>query len=162
VERRENSDVNSVRLEGALFGELFRGDPRPTSRAYLLPVGTSLPGATIFYNTGNFSQQRLWDRNFFLQGSIEHAFSRRWVLQGNAKYNRSYLRYLDPTYLGAEGKYEDIFNQQETYGSLSLLYRAFERLSFSASGDLSSATMEADRTGFLTPTRPYLTIGRCR
>ena len=152
VERRENSDVNSVRLEGALLGD-FSAATHGQLRAYYYRSERGLPGATIFYNTENFSQQRLWDRNFFLQGNIEHAFSRRWVLQGNAKYNRSYLRYLDPTYLGAEGKYEDIFNQQETYGSLSLLYRAFERLSFSASGDLSSATMEADRTGFLTPTR---------
>jgi outer membrane cobalamin receptor len=152
VERRENSDVNSLRLEGALFGD-FSAATQGQLRAYYYRSERGLPGATIFYNTENFSQQRLWDRNFFLQGNIEHAFSRRWVLQGNAKYNRSYLRYLDPTYLGAEGKYEDIFNQQETYGSLSLLYRAFEQLSFSASGDMSSATMEADRTGFLTPTR---------
>lgn len=152
VERRENSDVNSLRLEGALFGD-FSAATQGQLRAYYYRSERGLPGATIFYNTGDFSRQRLWDRNFFLQGSMEHAFSHRWALQGNAKYNRSYLRYLDPTYLGAEGKYEDVFNQQETYGSLSLLYRPFERLSFSASGDLSSATMEANRTGFITPTR---------
>jgi len=122
-------------------------------RAYFYQSERGLPGATIFYNTENFSSQRLWDRTFFVQGNMEHTFSREWVIQGNVKYNRGYLHYLDPLYLGAEGKYEDIFNQHEAYGSLALLYRAFDRLSFSGSSDLSSATMYANRKGFATPTR---------
>jgi len=84
---------------------------------------------------------------------MEHTFSREWVIQGNVKYNRGYLHYLDPLYLGADGKYEDIFNQHEAYGSLALLYRAFDRLSFSGSSDLSSVTLHANRKGFATPTR---------
>lgn len=152
MERRENSDVNSLRVEAALFGN-FSLNTKADLRAYYYQSERGLPGATIYYNTENFSKQRLWDRTFFLQGNIEHAFSNKWIIQGNAKYNRGYLRYLDPTYLGAGGKYEDIFNQHETYGSVSLLYRAFQRLSFSGSTDLSSATMHAERTDFPTPTR---------
>ena len=124
MERRENSDVNSLRVEAALFGN-FSLNTKADLRAYYYQSERGLPGATIYYNTENFSKQRLWDRTFFLQGNIEHAFSNKWIIQGNAKYNRGYLRYLDPTYLGAGGKYEDIFNQHETYGSVSLLYRAF-------------------------------------
>lgn len=152
MEKRENSDIHSLRLEGALFVD-FTSSTKGDLRAYFYQSERGLPGATIFYNTKNFSRQRLWDRTFFVQGSVEHAFSREWMIQGNAKYNRGYLRYLDPTYLGAGGKYEDIFNQNETYGSLTLLYRAFDKLSFSGSSDLSSATMHADRTDFATPVR---------
>lgn len=152
MERRQNSDVDNLRLEGALSAD-FSTTTKGNLRVYYYQSERGLPGATIFYNTENASRQRLWDRTFFVQGSVEHIFSRKWVLRGDAKHNRGYLRYLDPAYLGAGGKYEDIFNQYETYGSLSLLYRAFERLSFSTSSDLSSATMHADRKGFTTPTR---------
>jgi len=152
MERRRNSDVNSLRLEGALFADLTAAT-QGELRAYFYQSERGLPGATIFYNTENFSSQRLWDRTFFVQGNMEHTFSREWVIQGNVKYNGGYLQYLDPLYLGAEGKYEDVFNQHEAYGSLALLYRAFDRLSFSGSSDLSSATMYANRKGFATPTR---------
>lgn len=152
MERRENSDVNNLRLEGALFGN-FSMDTKAELRAYYYRSERGLPGATIYYNTENFSKQRLWDRTFFVQGNMEHAFSSEWIVQANAKHHRGYLRYLDPAYLGTGGKYEDIFNQHETYGSVSLLYRAFENLSFSGSSDLSSATMHAERTAFATPTR---------
>lgn len=152
IEQRENSDVNSLRVEGTLFAN-FTINTKADLRGYFYQSERGLPGATIFYNTDNYSKQRLWDRTFFLQGNIEHAFSNKWIIQGNAKYNRGYLRYLDPSYLGGDGKIEDIFNQHEMYGSLSLLYRAFERLSFSGSSDLSSATMHANREGFSAPTR---------
>ncbi len=152
METRKNSDVNSLRLEGALFAD-FSSATKGDLRVYYYQSERGLPGATIFYNTGNFSRQRLWDHTFFVQGNGEHAFSREWVLQANAKHSRGYLRYLDPTYLGAGGEYEDIFNQHETYGALSVLYRAFERLSFSASSDLITATMHARREAFTTPTR---------
>ncbi|MEA4918271.1 TonB-dependent receptor plug domain-containing protein [Proteiniphilum sp.] len=152
LERRNNTDVDNLRLEGALFAD-FSANTKGDLRAYYYQSERGLPGATIFYNTKNYSQQRLWDRTFFVQGNMEHIFSRKWIVKGNAKYNRGYLRYLDPAYQGAGGKYEDIFNQQETYGGVSVLYRAFERLSFSASSDLSSATMHAERKNFTTPTR---------
>lgn len=152
MEKRTNTDVDNLRLEGAIFADLSNAT-KSELRAYYYQSKRGLPGATIFYNTQNYSRQRLWDRTFFVQGNIEHTFSSKWIVQGNAKYNRGYLRYLDPAYLGAGGKYEDIFNQHETYGALSVLYRAFERLSFSASSDLSSATMHAERNTFATPTR---------
>lgn len=151
-ERRINSDVKNLRLETSLhvsFSARSRGD----LRLYYFSSERGLPGATIYYNTLHDAGQRLWDRNFFLQGHFEHTFSSKWVLQSDGKYQRGYLRYLDPTYLGVSGKVEDVFTQQENYGSLSALYRAFPNLSFSASTDLISATMHANRQGFVTPTR---------
>lgn len=152
MERRENSDVNNLRLEGTLFGN-FSLNTQAELRAYYYQTEKGLPGATIFYNTENFSRQRLWERTFFLQGNAEHVFTDRWILQASAKHNRGYLRYLDPAYLGGTGLYEDVFNQHETYGSVSLLFRALERLSFSGSTDISIATMNAERVAFPVPTR---------
>lgn len=152
VEKRENTDVKNLRLETALFADVSE-KTNANIRLYYYQSERGLPGATIFYNTGNFSKQRLWDRTFFVQGRFEHAFSPKWTFQANAKHNYGYLRYLDPAYLGASGKIDDVFHQNEIYGSVSALYRAFERLSFSASTDLSTATMHANRENFAIPTR---------
>lgn len=152
MERRINSDVESMRLESSLH-TLF--SPRSSSdlRLYYHTSERGLPGATIYYNTLHSAGQRLWERNFFIQGNFLHSFSSRWELQFNGKFSRGYLRYLDPTYLGAEGKIEDIFTQYERYGSLSTLYRALTNLSFSVSTDLVSSTLHANRQKFVTPSR---------
>lgn len=152
VEKRENSDVQNLRLEAALFAQisnLTKGD----IRVYYYESERGLPGATIFYNTKSFSKQRLWDKTFFAQAHLEHEFSTEWTLQADAKYNRGYLRYLDPTYLGESGEVEDIFNQNETYGSISTLYKPIQNLSISLGSDITSATMFSERESFVTPTR---------
>ncbi len=152
VEKRENTDVKNLRLETALFTDLSE-KTTGNIRLYYYQSERGLPGATIYYNTQNFSAQRLWDKTFFVQGHFEHAFSPKWLFQANAKYNHGYLRYLDPAYLGASGEIDDIFTQNEAYGSLSVLYRAFEKLSFAASTDLSTNTMQSNRKNFAIPTR---------
>ncbi len=153
VEQRENTDVNNLRLETALFVRISEKS-KGNLRVYYYQSERGLPGATIFYNTENFSKQRLWDRTFFTQGRFEHSFSWRWSVQINAKHNRGYLRYLDPTYLGSSGKMEDIFRQYESFGSVSALYRAFENVSVSISTDLSHSRMYSDRReNFATPAR---------
>ncbi|NLY23824.1 MAG: TonB-dependent receptor [Bacteroidales bacterium] len=151
-ERRINGDVENMRLESSLHAK-FSASSRGGLRLYYYSSERGLPGATIYHNTLHDAGQRLWDRSFFLQGHFEHALSCKWELQANGKFQQGYLRYLDPTYLGASGKVEDIFTQFERYGSLSALYRAFPNLSFSASSDLISATMHGNRQGFTTPTR---------
>ena len=152
VEKRENSDVQNLRLEAALFAQiskLTKGD----IRVYYYESERGLPGATIFYNSKSFSKQRLWDKTFFAQAHFEHEFSAKWNIQGDAKYNRGYLRYLDPTYLGESGKIEDIFNQNETYASISTLFKPIQNLSISLASDITSATMYSERESFATPTR---------
>lgn len=152
VERRENSDVNNIRLEGALYAN-FSQNTNADVRLYYYNSERGLPGATIYYNTQGYSKQRLWDETFFAQGHIEHSFNNKWSVKANAKYNHGYLKYIDPTYLGNENGIEDIFNQSEIYGSASVLYKAFNYISFSATTDLSSSTMTSNRKSFATPTR---------
>lgn len=152
VEKRENSDVQNLRLETALYADISR-NTKGDIRLYYYESERGLPGATIFYNTLSFSKQRLWDRTFFTQAHLEHEISAKWSIQADAKYNRGYLRYLDPTYLGAEGKIEDRFNQNETYASVSALYKPLQNLSFSMASDITSATMFSERESFATPSR---------
>jgi hypothetical protein len=57
IEKRENSDVSSLRLEGALFADLT-ASTQGQLRAYFYQSERGLPGATICYNTENCSRQR--------------------------------------------------------------------------------------------------------
>src|SRR5690554_1655 len=152
VEKRNNSDVNNLRLETAFFVDIDK-NTKGNIRLYYYKSERGLPGATIFYNTESYSKQRLWDRTFFAQTHIEHQFSSKWTMQLNAKYNRGYLRYLEPSYLGADGKIEDIFTQYESYASISTLYKLSQNLSLSLASDITSATMYSERETFVTPTR---------
>ena len=152
VEKRINSDVQNLRLEAAFFADISK-KTKGDIRVYYFQSERGLPGATIFYNTKSFSKQRLWDKTFFTQAHFEHEFSSKWAIQADAKYNRSYLRYLDPTYPGEAGKIEDVFNQNESYASISMLYRPTQSFSISIANDITSATMFSERESFSTPNR---------
>ena len=116
-----------------------------------------MPGATIFYNTLNFSSQRIWDRSAFVQGHYERNFNNIVALQLNAKYNYSFTHYLDPMYLGSEGKDESRYTQNEYYISGTVLYRPLSCLSFNLSQDAIINTLLADLVDFASPTR-YLSL----
>ncbi|MDD2243230.1 MAG: TonB-dependent receptor plug domain-containing protein [Dysgonamonadaceae bacterium] len=152
LEQRQNTDVKNLRLEGVLFGN-FSDSSNGNIRFYYYGSERGLPGATIYYNTDNFSKQRLWDKTFFTQAHYEKRISGKWSVQGNAKYNYGYVRYLDPTFLSAEGRLENIYKQNELYGSFSALYRAFENMSFSLATDVTHHTMSANLRNFANPTR---------
>jgi len=101
--KKEKYGRTNLRLEGATLRENIRKSSADI-RLYYYQSDRGLPGATIFYNTDGFSKQRLDENTFFVQAHYENALSQLWSIQANAKYNRGYVHYLDPTYLGSEGK----------------------------------------------------------
>lgn len=157
-ETRKNTDVQNFRLEGSLHAN-FSETESGYLKTYFYASERGLPGATILYNTDNFSTQRLWDNTFFVQAHYEKDFSKTLSMQLNSKFNHGFLHYLDTTYLNETGKMESIFRQNEYYASFSLLYRAFQGLSFSFATDgfinNMTANFETDALNneFATPTR---------
>ena len=151
IEMRENTDVQNLRTEATLYGS----DSVQSGyvKGYYYQSERGLPGATIFYNTQNFSSQRLWDRTAFAQGHYERKFGNKVAMQLNAKYNYAYTRYLDPMYLGSQGKDESIYHQHEGYLSGSVLYRPLAGLSFNLSQDASIASLLTSNASVLTPIR---------
>lgn len=133
-EIRKNSDVHNIRLEASLYGH-FDTKSSGFIKTYFYQSERGLPGATVFYNTDNFSSQRLWDRNFFTQAHYENILSPLFSIQFNAKYNHGYLHYSDTTYLNEAGRIESIFRQNEYYSSASLLFRPNHQFSVSLSTD---------------------------
>ena len=151
IEIRQNTDVQNLRAEAALYGS--DSVQNGYLKGYYYQSERGLPGATIFYNTQNFSSQRIWDRSAFLQGHYERNFANIVSLQLNAKYNYSFTHYLDPMYLGSEGKDENRYSQNEYYLSGAVIYRPISGLSFNLSQDGIINTLSADLDNFTSPTR---------
>lgn len=152
LEIRKNSDVQNLRLEGSVFAN-FSENESAYIKSYFYSSDRGLPGATILYNENAFTSQRINDRTFFTQAHYENNFSNVWKFQANAKYNNGYMNYVDSSYLGTSGVLKSTYRQEEYYGSASVLFRAFENLSFSASTDFALNTMNANSTDFADPDR---------
>lgn len=133
-EWRKNSDVRNVRLEGAMYAT-FSDKESGYLKAYFYDSKRGLPGATILYNEGAFTSQRLNDLTFFSQAHYAKEFSQLLSVQLNAKYHHGYVHYTDTAVLNEIGYEESRFNQNEYYASASVLYKAFPKLSFSLSAD---------------------------
>lgn len=143
LEQRQNTDVENLRVETTLYFNSLN-KTKANVKAYFYNSERGLPGATILNNIDNFSLQRMWDRNFFVQTHFEKDVSNVFSYQINAKYNNAFLHYLDPTYLNDLGRMESKYFQQEYYASFSALYRTFRMLSFSFSTDAFVNKMQAE------------------
>lgn len=151
VELRQNTDVENIRAEMALFGR--DSVQNGNVKVYFFQSERGLPGATVFYNSSNFSSQRITDRDLFVQGHFFRQLIPQVALQLNAKYQYSYTYYLDPVYLGSLGKDENIYHQQEGYLNAGVLYNALPSLSFSLNTDGIISTLNANLDNFACPIR---------
>lgn len=147
--RRDNSDIDSWHVEADLFGH-FDGGRELSAKAYYYASERGLP-TNILYN--DHAGQRLWDRNFFLQGKYERKYNSRWTLSATAKWNRSYNRYYDPVVYNTRGYDDDRYRQDEGYLSAVVLYRPLGCLSFSLAADGIVNTMNATLHDFAVPVR---------
>jgi len=158
TETRQNTDVQNIRLEGTLYAD-FSENESGYLKTYFYQSQRGLPGVAIFYNSENSSKQRIQDHSFFTQAHYEKEFSKAWAFKANAKWSSGYLKYEDPNYLDMDGRLENAYLQTEYYGSASVLYRAFQNLSFSASTDGAVSSLSSDRSDFAFPTRlSWLTV----
>ena len=130
--RRDNSDVQRLRIEGALFSDLGQNSTI-TTRAYWFQSEQGLP-ANILYNA-SAARERLWNRNGFVQSTLTTPVGDRLTLRFNAKYGITYTRYLDPKVSNTQGRTDNRYTEQEGYLSGVALYRIADCLSASAGVD---------------------------
>jgi len=131
-ETRQNTDVNTLRGELNLYG-LFRKGGTLAVKGGGLFSDRGLPGSIILYNPD--SNERLRERNAFLQGRYEKSFDEKWSLQGQIKYQYSYDKYHDEKEYYAGGEINDEYSQREYYGSVSGCFRPAEHWRLSLSED---------------------------
>ena len=148
--RRDNSDVQRLRLEGALFSDIGRNSTL-TTRAYWFQSEQGLP-ANILYNM-NAARERLWNRNGFVQSTLITPVNERLSLRFNAKYGITYTRYLDPKVSNTQGRTDNRYTEQEGYLSIVALYRLADRLSASAGMDGRLSDLDGNGADLARPTR---------
>lgn len=138
-EKRRNSDIQSLRLEGNLYGDLGKGG-NLRAKLYYYDSERGLPGSVILYS--HTASERLWDNNFFTQIHYDNRLNDYLMLQGQAKYNYSYSKYRDVNNKYSGGKQEDLNTQQEYYGSAGLLFTPLQSFTASLTTDLARSMLD--------------------
>jgi len=146
---RNNADVERFRLQAALFGK-FKGG-KWHAQAYSFLSYRGLPGA-IVANRFDFTQ-RIWDRDFFVQGSAEKKLSDKFTILVNGKYAYVYQRYLDPDYITTTGFLDNRFKEQEAYLSLAAKYKISRVWEAAFASDYTYQTLDANIYRFPYPNR---------
>ncbi len=146
---RDNSDVESLKLEANLFGK-FKNGGSLSFKVYGYDSERGLPGPDIFYNHNN-GTERAWDKNIFSQVQYIQSLSSKFDIQTNAKFDFSKINYEKINNL--EGRKENIYYQREYYLNLTLLYKINPDLSFSWANDGSYSNFENNFNDCVFPSR---------
>ena len=154
--KRVNSDLSALRTEADIAFQLNEKN-QINLKSYYYNSKRGLPGAIIFYNP--ISNQRLNEREMFVQGSWKSKLSSKSDLLINAKYELDKSYYLDPSYPNSYGRLENEFYQKEMYLSAALSYKIANdfKLSFVTDVFRNKLTREdIFAQNFASPTRNTL------
>ena len=146
---RENSDVDTKRVEANIYGNLQRGG-KLAFKANWMSSQRGLPGSVIYYNAE--ATERLWDEAGFVQAHYSKSYG-KWDLQGQMKYNYSWNKYSNTGEQFYNGVRTDYFTQKECYGSISARYNIGAALSAVISQDVFRNSLDASYENCLYPRR---------
>ena len=151
TETRKNGDVEAIRAEYGLFGDMQGGEWK--AKAYLYNSERGLPGTAV-RETGDFvHEDRQWDTNFFLQGSFRKHWG-NYSLQTNGKYAYDYLHYLSDPRLDVTTMYvNNHYRQHELYFSAANMLNILPFWSADVSVDFQWNKLNADLVNFVYPCR---------
>ena len=135
-EKRRDSDVESLMLEGNLYARPFGGFLSAKLHYYGSERG--LPGAVNLYNKEN--RERLWNRNAFAQAAYVRRLLGNTDMRVVLKYDHNYTRYRELSANYASGEQVDRNLQDEYY--MSLVLGSVGVWSCSVASDISYATLE--------------------
>lgn len=142
-EKRKNSDIQALHLEGNLYGDLGKAGAL-IGKVYYYDSERGLPGSVKLYanSNSNSNKERLWNNNFFTQLQYTNELRSNLSLQAHAKYNYSFSKYRDISKKYSSGKQEDLNTQEEYYGSVGVLYSPWKNFSASLTTDLAHNTLD--------------------
>ncbi len=149
-EKRRNSDIETFRTELNLFADWQRRG-RLQLKGYWFDSNRGLPGSIILYN--DYHEERLQNRNGFLQALYENQLSQQFTLKTQAKFDYARTRYRDFHNKYIDGRQTDVYTQREYYLSAVGLYRPHTSLSFSLAEDLFMNTLDATTPKCVFPER---------
>lgn len=151
TETRKNGDVEAIRAEYGLFGDMQGGEWK--AKAYLYNSERGLPGAAVRETGDLVHEDRQWDTNFFLQGSFRKHWG-NYSLQTNGKYAYDYLHYLSDPRLDVTTMYvNNHYRQHELYFSAANMLNILPFWSADVSVDFQWNKLNADLVNFVYPCR---------
>jgi len=159
---RKNGDVRAFRLETDIGGIITSAEQKITNsvdenlmdgewrvKAYFYDSERGLPGPAV---RNVFSRdQRLWDRNFFLQCGFRKKMGYKYDFKINAKYAYDYTRYIDNDEASLWVK--NIYRQREIYLSVINKYVLLPFWSVSLPIDFQHNKLDANLNDFAYPRR---------
>ena len=135
-EKRINSDIETFRMEGNVYGGFGAKGGSLETKLYVFRSERGLPGAVNFYNRK--ATERLWNDNSFVQARYKNRLNEQLTVQAVAKYAYAYSRYRDVNDKYAAGFQEDRHTQHEYYGSAGVLFTPPGGLSASLTTDYAN------------------------
>ena len=152
---RQNGDVQALRVEEGLFGQIPDGNWR--LKFYFYDSERGYPGAFVREEPGKFRHEdRQWDTDFFTQGSFYKKWD-RYRLNASFKYAYDYLHYRSDPRLDVSTMYVDNhYRQQEAYLSVAQSYDLFSWWDVDWAADWQYNTLDADLVNFVYPSRHTL------
>lgn len=147
---RQNGDVNALRIEHGLYGNIKNGYWRTKLYAYFSDRG--YPGAIVRNKFTHEDRQN--DANFFAQALFRKDFSERYHFLASAKYAYDYLHYLaDPNKDESLMYINNRYWQQELYVSTANCVDLTPYWSLNLSADWQFNLLNANLKDFVYPRR---------
>ncbi len=147
---RQNGDVNALRVEHGLYGNMKDGYWRTKLYAYFSDRG--YPGAIVRNKFTHEDRQK--DADFFAQGMFRKDFSERYHFMASAKYSYNYLHYMaDPRRDESLMYINNIYRQQEVYASTANCLDLTSFWSLNLSADWQFNLLNANLKDFVYPRR---------
>lgn len=146
---RANSDIEYLRVESALFGGDFQ------SHLYYYTSERGCPGGIVRRLSDKYDNVgREWDRDFFVQGTWDHAFGERHRLKATAKYAWEYLRYCtDYPENQNTARVDNHYRQNDAYAALSYCLTPVSWLTINTGADARLTGLNSDLKFFDRVTR---------
>jgi outer membrane cobalamin receptor len=148
-EERINSDIETFRLEGNVYGLLGAKGGRLDTKLYAFHSERGLPGSVNFYS--KTTTERLWNENRFIQTQYGNQIHERLAVRLVAKYAFAHSRYKDVNDKYAAGYQEDRNTQREFYASAGVFYTPLSDLSASLTTDYANTRL---RNNFIHAVQP--------
>lgn len=149
-EKRNNNHIATWRGEWDVYAHINDRSTLKT-KLYYYDSSRELPGQVIVYNLKN--NEKLDDRNFFMQSQYRTFWNNGLSLLINGKFNWAHSHYHDeaPEYPG--GKTDNIYYQREYYTSAALLYTPQEKWALSYAADYAYGNLSTNTNSQAKPFR---------
>lgn len=149
---RRNGDIQALRVEGALYGDMLDGDWH--ARVYVYSSRRGLPGAVVRNRLSHPDRQR--DVSTFAQGGMRRRYGRLTMLL-NTRLAYDYLHYLaDPRRDPAVMYVSNHYHRHSAYASAAASYAFSARAEASLAADYALDGLHADLPDFARPLRHSL------